>query len=73
MYSTKPPGYNLMNFVAVFWYRLLTGLFRNANEIGMVLTAFQKISKNTHGRLDLSTSIYTEGKKFSNLLWGFTV
>ena len=32
-------------------------LFGNANEIDKVLIAFQKIGKNTRGRLELLTSI----------------
>ena len=35
-----------------------TGLFGNANEIDIVLIAFPKIGKSTHGRLELLTSIF---------------
>ena len=36
---------------------LVAGLFVYANEIDLVLTTFQKIGKNTHGRLELLISI----------------
>ena len=48
MYSTKPTGYNLMTFALpfFFWNHLLKGgLFFKENKIGIVHTAFQKISK----------------------------
>ena len=32
--------------------------FKNANEINIDLIAFQKIGKNTRGRLELLTSIF---------------
>ena len=41
---------------AIFWYRLLIW---NANEIDIVLIAFQKNGKNTPGRLELLTSIFS--------------
>ena len=47
--------------LAVFWYRLLMAwsiLFSNANKIDLVLTACQKIGKNTRGPLELLTSIF---------------
>ena len=42
-----------------FWYRLLICWpIRNSNEIDIVLTAFQKIGKNTRSWLELLTSIF---------------
>ena len=38
----------------IYWY---ADLFGNANKIDIVLTTFQKIGKNTRGRLELLTSI----------------
>ena len=62
MYSAEPPGYSyLMSFAQsfsgiVYGY---AGLFGNATEIDIVLTAFHKICKNTPGRIKILTSIYT--------------
>ena len=40
MYLTKPPGYNLMIFA-----QPCSGIVYDANEIGIVLIAVQKIGK----------------------------
>ena len=56
MYLAKPPRYNFMSFASRFQVPF-PGIFGNANEIAMVLIAFQKIGKNTHGQLELMTSL----------------
>ena len=50
----NPPGYNYMNYAKLFCVNVC--LFENANGIDIVLTALQKIVKNTRGRLQLLTS-----------------
>ena len=55
MYLAKPPGYNLMNFAQPF---LILFIDRLVYSVMQMLTAFQKIGKNTRGRLELLTSIY---------------
>ena len=55
MFSAKPPEYNLMNLAQPFSGNVYSyaGLFGSANEIVIVLTAFQKLGKNTCGPLEL--------------------
>ena len=50
----------LSRFLVSFTDRLV--VFGSANKIDIVLTAFQKIGKNTRGRLELLTSIYFSSK-----------